>query len=201
MATEQIMSEAITKALAEATRVVIQAMAEAQVEQMSNTVGPKIGSPAMKQPTFDWDAEDKYSELKTFRLEVNNVLSTYNTPQTDKLALVKNWLGRKGLHYLDTLTTTEKETCNTLEGIFNTLTYKCKLQYNKTIKLLQFRKLCRYEDENIEEWMGRLWVAAVECNHQEVNWQLNEQFIYGLNDKCMLEEIIKELTTTKNNDI
>ena len=89
MATEQIMSEAITKAVAEATRVAIQTMAEARVEKTSDMVGPKIGSPTMKQPTFDWDSEDKYSKLKRFRLEVNNLLSTYNTPQTDKLALVK----------------------------------------------------------------------------------------------------------------
>ena len=113
--------------------------------------GPKIGGLAMKQPTLDWDAEDKYSELKTFRLEVNNILSTYNTLQTDKLALVKNWLGRKGLQYLETLTTAENETCNTFEGLFDTLTNTFKPQYNETIKSLQFRKLCRYEDENIEE--------------------------------------------------
>ena len=62
----------------------------------------------MKQLTFDWNAQGKYSELKTFRLEVNNILSTYNTPQTDKLVLVKNSLGRKGLQYLETLTTAEK---------------------------------------------------------------------------------------------
>ena len=42
------------------------------------------------------------------------------------------------------------------------LTNKYKLQYNEAIKLLQFWKLYRYEDENIEEWMGRLWIAAVE---------------------------------------
>ena len=59
--------------------------------------------------------------------------------------------------------TTEKETCNTLEGLFETLTNKFKLQYNETIRSLQFRKLYRYDDENVEEWMGRLWVAAVEC--------------------------------------
>ena len=62
---------------------------------------------------IDWDAGDKYSELKTFKLEVNNVLSTYNTPQVDKLALVKNWFRRKGLQSLETWPTTEKETCNT----------------------------------------------------------------------------------------
>ena len=95
MATEEIMSEVITKAVVEATTVAIQAMAEAQAEWMHDIAGPKIGGPAMKQPMFDWDTEHKYSELKTFRLEVNNVLSTCNTPQTDKLALVKKLIGKK----------------------------------------------------------------------------------------------------------
>ena len=108
---------------------------------MHDISGPKIGSPPMKQLTFDWNAEDKYSELKAFRLEVNNVLSTYNTPQTDKLAVVKNWLGRKGLKYLETLMTMEKEMYNTLEGLFETLSSKFKPQYNETIKSIQFRKL------------------------------------------------------------
>ena len=109
-------------------------------------------------------------------------------------------MGRKGLQYLETLTNTEKEMCNMLEGLFETLTNKFKPQYNETIKSLQFRTQYRYDDENVQEWMGRLQVAAVECNYQEADRQLKEQFIHGLNDKCMLEEIIKELTDTKNDD-
>ena len=154
------MSEAIARAGAEATRVAIQTMAEAQTERMHNESGPKVGSPAMKELTFDWNTQDKYSELKTFRLEVNNNLSTYKTPQTDKLALVKNWFGRKELQYLVTLLTAEKETCITLDDLFETLSNK--------------------------------------CNYQEVDRQLKEQFIHSLNNKHMLEEIIKELTATKN---
>ena len=80
--------------------------------------GSKIGRPAMKQPSFNWEADDKYSKLKTFRLEVNNILITYNTPQTEQLAMVKNWLGRKGLKFIESLTSAEKDTCNTLEGLF-----------------------------------------------------------------------------------
>ena len=136
MASEQVMNEVIGRAVPEATRVAIQNMVEAQVERMHDTSGPRIGSPTIKQPTFDWNAEDKYSKLKTFRLEVNNVLSTYNTPQTEKIALVKNWLGRNGLQYLETLMTMEKETCNTLKGLFETLSNKFKPQYNETIKSL-----------------------------------------------------------------
>ena len=70
------MNEVITKAVAEANRVAMQAMTEAWVERTHDTSGPKIDSPAMKQLTFDCNAEDKHSEPKTFTLEVNNVLST-----------------------------------------------------------------------------------------------------------------------------
>ena len=54
----------ITRAVAEAFRVAIQTMAETQAERTYNILGPKIGSLVMKQLTFDWNAEDKYSILK-----------------------------------------------------------------------------------------------------------------------------------------
>ena len=76
MASEQMMSKAIAWAVAEATRVALQTMAEAQVERTQNAAEPKLGGPALKQPTFDWEVPDKYTELKTVKLEVNNVLST-----------------------------------------------------------------------------------------------------------------------------
>ena len=63
------------------------------------------------------------------------------------------------------------------------------------IKSLQFRKLCRVKDESAEEWMGYLCIAAAECGYKEMDRQLKEQFIHGLNDKVMLDEIIRELTS------
>ena len=80
------------------------------------------------------------------------------------------------------------------------LSSKFRPQFNETVKSLQFRKLCRNDGENVEEWMGRLRVAEIECNYQEVDRQLKEQFIHGLNDKNRLEEIIKELITVKSNE-
>ena len=47
--------------------------------------------------------------------------------------------------------------------------------------------------------MGRLCVAVAECNYKEIDSQINEHFIHGLNDKTMLEEVIRELTA-RNND-
>ena len=62
----------------------------------------------MKQPQFNWEVADKYTEWKAFVLEVRNVLSTYNTHKQEKIAMDKNWLGRKGLHYLESLVEEEK---------------------------------------------------------------------------------------------
>ena len=45
--------------------------------------------------------------------------------------------------------------------------------------------------------MGRLWVAAVECNYQEVDRQLKEQFIHGLNDKMYVRGNNKGINSNK----
>ena len=107
-------------------------------------------------------------------LEVKNVLSTYNILEHDKIAIVKNWLGRKGLHYIESITEAEKQACNTLQGLVKTLATKFWLQFNETIKLLQFRKLCRSDNESAEEWMGWLWMAAAVCGYKEVARQLKD---------------------------
>ena len=83
------MSKVIAKAVAEATRIAIQTMAETQAQRVPSTAGPKLGGLALKQPNFNWEAQDKYTELKAFILEVRNVLSTYNAHETDKIMMVK----------------------------------------------------------------------------------------------------------------
>ena len=83
------MSEAIMKAVAEATRIAIQTMAESQVQRVPNTAGPKLGSPTLKQPNFTWEGPDKYTKWKAFILEVRNVLSTYNAQEANKIAMVR----------------------------------------------------------------------------------------------------------------
>ena len=168
MANEQIMNKAIAKAVAKAMRVAIQAKVAATGEQMQSIAGPKLGSPSMKQPMFIWEADDKYNELKTIKLEVNNILSTYNSPQNEQLAMVKKWLGRKRLQFIEGLMNEEKTTCNTLDGLFETLKSKFRPQFNETIKSLQFRKLCRSDNESLQEWMGRLQIVAAESSYQEL---------------------------------
>ena len=167
---------------------------------MPNTSGPKVGGPTLRQPSFNWEVTEKYTEWKAFILKVRNVPPTYNLQETDKIAMVKNWLGRKGLHYIESLTGGEKEKCSTLEGLFDMLATKFRPQHNQTIKSLQFRQLHRIEGEGVDEWIGRLHMVAVECGYKEIDRQLKEQFIHGLNNKGMLGEVIKKLTIKSNDE-
>ena len=72
MATKQVnTAEAIVHAVAEAARVAVQAMAAAEAQDSTRhegtqNVGPKIGRVMLKQPTFNWEEEDKYNETKDF---------------------------------------------------------------------------------------------------------------------------------------
>ena len=113
--------------------------------QRQEVQGPKLGGPVLKQPQFNWETADKYTEWKAFVLEVRNMLSTYNAHEQEKIAMVKNWLGRKDLHYLESWIEGEKQVCGTLQGLIDTLAEKFRPQYNETIKSLQFRKSGRSE--------------------------------------------------------
>ena len=166
-------------------KAAIQAMTAAIAERPQSVAGSKMGRPAMKQPRFNWEAEDKYSKLKKLRLEVSNIISTDNTPQAEQLAIVKNWLGRKSLQFIELLTHVQKHRCNTLDSLFEILTNKFRPQFNETIKSLQSCKFSRWNRENAEEWMGRLLLSVIECNCKELNRQLKQQFIHGLNDTDM----------------
>ena len=122
------------------------------------------------------------------------MFQNFNFSQAEKVSIIKNWLGSQGLELLETLTQTEHKACNDKEGLFRMINKKFKLQYNETIKSLKFHNLVRHHKEIMDKWRGRLRTAAMECNYKEVDRQLKEQFIHGLNESEMLTEIIRELT-------
>ena len=41
------------------------------------SAGPKIDRPKSRQPILDWGTMDKYTEVRNFRLEVNNKLQLH----------------------------------------------------------------------------------------------------------------------------
>ena len=54
--------------MVEAARASIQAMAAAVAEMPQSVAEPRIGGPTMKQPSFNWEADNKSSEPKTIQV-------------------------------------------------------------------------------------------------------------------------------------
>ena len=81
MAFEQSLTQTIMQAAMEATKAVLMVVREA--ETLAGNARPiqkvpRMGGPALKQPTFDWKIPDKYHELCNFKIEIKNIFLTNN---------------------------------------------------------------------------------------------------------------------------
>ena len=70
------------------------------------------------------------------------------------MPIIKTWLGRQGLKFLEALTQDKQEPYITVEDLFETLNSKFGSQHNNTILSLQHCKLSRQNNETAEQWMG-----------------------------------------------
>ena len=132
--------------------------------------------------TFNWKAPDWYVELLNLEIKVANLLQmqAYDLNNEKKVSIIKNWLGREELQFIQTPTNAEKDTCKSATGLFNVLKEKFRLQHNKMVLLLQH---WTQENESTQEWMGRLCIKPTECNYKGHNKRLKEQLIHYIDNK------------------
>ena len=76
-------------------------------------------------------------------MEVENLLQVKLNDPNDKenMPIIKNWLSREGLQFIQNITKAEKEACKSTTGLFNGLKEKFKPQNNEMILSLQYCKL------------------------------------------------------------
>ena len=141
MATKQIMTQANTQA-AKATIMVVRGRESVNVAR-SLQIMPKRGGLALKQPTFNWKAENKYHELWNFKIEVKVFLMTNscNIQYNEKVPIIFIWLGREGLQFMQVLYDEKQERFKTSMGLFEVLSEEIKSQHNETVLSLQYCKL------------------------------------------------------------
>ena len=97
MANEQTKSnEYMAQALVEVVRVVVQTFTVACTAGSENK-RPRMSVLSMKKPAFNGNYKDKYAEMRNFKLKVNNMFQNCNASQTERVAVIKNWLGRQDL--------------------------------------------------------------------------------------------------------
>ena len=117
----------------------------------------------------------------------------HDLSEDGKVPFIKNWLGREWLQFIQTISNAEKEACNSTTGLFYVLKEEFRPQPNETILSLQCCKLHRKENESTHEWVGRFCIEEPECSYKEPDRWLTEQFINGINEEEITQEIIKEL--------
>ena len=177
MAESEAIQTAVIQADVQRARAAVLALREADSEPASGSRTANAGEPcrhrhggsALRQPSFDWNAPDKFVELLKFEMEVANMLQTkkYRLNNEEMSLYLKNWLRRKGLQLIETFMKSEKEAYKTAEGLVTTLGKKLKPQHNKIILLLQYYKLKGKSEESSQEWMGRLQIKVTECKYPE----------------------------------
>ena len=67
-----------------------------------------------KQSSINWKSQDKYLGLCNFKIKVMNIVltNTYNIHKSKIVPnIIMNWLGHKGLKFVQTLNDTEQEKC------------------------------------------------------------------------------------------
>ena len=70
---------------------------------------------------------------------------------TQKITIIKNWVGRQVPHLIENLTQAEQELCNTMDGLFDTLSNKFHPQHTEMINSSQYCKLSRQNDKKAKE--------------------------------------------------
>ena len=93
-----------------------------------DSVAPRMKGAIMKEPTFHQSTKDRYAELRNLKLEVSNMLQSFNLGQTEREFVIKNWQDREGLQLTATLTQEEQEAYNYEKGLFDTLNKQFKQQ-------------------------------------------------------------------------
>ena len=113
----QAIIQAITQQAIEAARAAVRAMtqvavlAESSIRKNTMGTGPKAGGEKLRQPKLNRSAQNKYDQLKNFKMKERNIFMTNNYDIADigKVLIIKKRLGKEGLQCIETLTTEDEE--------------------------------------------------------------------------------------------
>ena len=102
------MTQAVTQAATEATKIEMQAISEAEGPTQRNnatvttpSMSTRSSRPVVKQVTFDWKCQDQYNELLNFEMDVKILMTmSYNICDSERFTVIINCLGCEGLQFV-----------------------------------------------------------------------------------------------------
>ena len=102
---------------------------------------------------------------------------------------------------METFTQEKKEKCKDTNGLLAVLSNRFKPCHSHIILALQYQKHHRKSNESAKEWMSRLLTKVAKSKYIDPDRLLTEQFIGGLNDNDMTDEILRKVTNLEHTEV
>ena len=85
-----------------------------KIANLEEAIRHRDSGPALRQPSFDWKAPDKYVELLSLQMEVINIpkTKTYNKNDEGNVPSQRNWLEREEKQLTQTFTIVKRSIQN-----------------------------------------------------------------------------------------
>ena len=157
----------------------------------------KVGGLQFSKPIFDWESQDKLTELEQFKA---NCRILFDGPLSDlkekqRACLLVSWLGREATQILNSV---EAQIDNANE-VFEAFKKVFRLESNQTLAHFKFRNMKQKASQTCDAYMSELRLALPECKYQNDSDELlKDQFIFGIYDKEIQDHLLGEIKETDN---
>ena len=158
----------------------------------------KVGGLQFSRPVFDWESQDKLTELGQFKADCEILFSGPLCDLKDKqrAGLLINWLGRQAIQIIasssDIRTDSPEKVFEALERVF-------RPESNQTLSRFKFQNMKQTSTQTCDAYMSQVRLSLPECKyHNDSDELLKDQFIFGLYNKEIQDHLLGEISETDN---
>ena len=158
----------------------------------------KVGGLQFSRPVFDWESNDKLTELSQFKADCEILFTgpLCDLKEKQRAGLLINWLGRQATQIIASST---DNNVDSPEAVFEVLERVFRPESNQTLSRFKFRNMKQTSAQSCDSYMSQLRLSLPECRYRnDSNDLLKDQFIFGLYNKEIQDHLLGEISETDN---
>ena len=158
----------------------------------------KVGGLQFSRPVFDWESNDKLTELSQFKADCDILFTgpLCDLKEKQRAGLLINWLGRQATQIIASST---DNNVDSPEAVFETLEKVFRPESNQTLSRFKFRNMKQTSAQSCDSYMSQLRLSLPECRYRNDSDELlKDQFIFGLYNKEIQDHLLGEISETDN---
>ena len=158
----------------------------------------KVGGLQFSRPVFDWESNDKLTELSQFKADCEILFTgpLCDLKEKQRAGLLINWLGRQATQIIASST---DNNVDSPEAVFEVLERVFRPESNQTLSRFKFRNMKQTSAQSCDSYMSQLRLSLPECRYRnDSDDLLKDQFIFGLYNKEIQDHLLGEISETDN---